>query len=133
MVTADDPDSETHLVVVALGINGRGDFAYDDALQMSRSLNFRLQLRNGNYLVNDELVAYANEGEDQLAAPSAIKGNKLRLLKQEERSEMRLESPQTLWDVLGRLIFTDRDGSIVAPATSWQSIAKPKFRHCAAC
>jgi adenine-specific DNA methylase len=114
MVTVDDLDSETRLAVIALGINGLGDFAYDDALQMSRSLNFRLQLRNGNYRVNDEMVAYANEGEDQIAAPLAIKGNKLRLLKPEERSEIRLENPQTLWDVLTGLIVIYRDGGIVA-------------------
>lgn len=114
MVTVDDLDSETRLAVIALGINGLGDFAYDDALQMSRSLNFSLQLRNGNYRVSDDLVAYAKEGEDQLAAPLAIKGNKLRLLKPEERTEVRLENPQTLWDVLNGLIVTYRDGGIVA-------------------
>lgn len=114
MVTVDDLDAETRLAVIALGINGLGDFAYDDALQMSRSLNFRLQLRNGNYRVNDEVVAYANEGGEQLAAPLAIKGNKLRLLKPEERSDVRLENPQTLWDVLNGVIVTYRDGGIVA-------------------
>ncbi|MBK1887786.1 DUF1156 domain-containing protein [Marinobacter sp. DY40_1A1] len=114
MVTVDDLDSETRLAVIALGINGLGDFAYDDALQMSRSLNFSLQLRNGNYRVSDDLVAYAKEGEDQLAAPLAIKGNKLRLLKPEERTDVRLENPQTLWDVLNGLIVTYRDGGIVA-------------------
>lgn len=114
MVTVDDLDAETRLAVIALGINGLGDFAYDDALQMSRSLNFRLQLRNGNYRVTDEAVAYANEGGDQLAAPLAIKGNKLRLLKPEERSEVRLENPQTLWDVLNGVIVTYREGGIVA-------------------
>lgn len=114
MVTVDDLDAETRLAVIALGINGLGDFPYDDALQMSRSLNFRLQLRNGNYRVNDEAVAYANEGGDQLAAPLAIKGNKLRLLKPEERSDVRLENPQTLWDVLNGVIVTYREGGIVA-------------------
>ncbi|TDO02846.1 MULTISPECIES: DUF1156 domain-containing protein [Halomonas] len=114
LVTVDDLDAESRLAVIALGINGLGDFAFDDALQMSRSLNFRLQNRNGNYRVSDDMVAYANVGEDERAAPLAIRGNKLRLLKPEERAAARLESPQTLWDVLGGLIVTHREGGIVA-------------------
>lgn len=114
LVTVDDLDAESRLAVIALGINGLGDFAFDDALQMSRSLSFRLQNRNGNYRVSDDMVAYANVGEDERAAPLAIKGNKLRLLKPEERAAARLENPQTLWDVLGGLIVTYRDGGIVA-------------------
>ncbi len=114
LVTVDDLDAESRLAVIALGINGLGDFAFDDALQMSRSLNFRLQNRNGNYRVSDDMVAYANVGEDERAAPLAIRGNKLRLLKPEERAAARLENPQTLWDVLGGLIVTYRDGGIVA-------------------
>ncbi|MAL94416.1 MAG: DNA methylase [Haliea sp.] len=114
LVTVDDLDAESRLAVIALGINGLGDFAFDDALQMSRSLNFRLQNRNGNYRVSDDMVAYANVGEDERAAPLAIRGNKLRLLKPEERAAARLESPQTLWDVLGGLIITHREGGIVA-------------------
>ncbi|WP_136067362.1 DUF1156 domain-containing protein [Modicisalibacter radicis] len=114
LVTVDDLDAESRLAVIALGINGLGDFAFDDALQMSRSLNFRLQLKNGNYKANDDMVAYANVGEDECAAPLAIKGNKLRLLMPEERASARLENPQTLWDVLGGLIMTHREGGIVA-------------------
>lgn len=114
LVTVDDLDAESRLAVIALGINGLGDFAFDDALQMSRSLNFRLQNRNGNYRVSDDMVAYANAGETERAAPLAIRGNKLRLLKPEERAETRLENPQTLWDVLGGLLVTYREGGIVA-------------------
>lgn len=114
LVTVDDLDAESRLAVIALGINGLGDFAFDDALQMSRSLNFRLHLKNGNYKASDDMVAYANVGEDERAAPLAIKGNKLRLLKPEERAAARLENPQTLWDVLSGLIVTHREGGIVA-------------------
>lgn len=114
LVTVDDLDAESRLAVISLGINGLGDFAFDDALQMSRSLNFRLQERSGNYRASDDAVAYVKTGEDERAAPLAIRGNKLRLLKPEERAEARLENPQTLWDVLGGLIVTYRDGGIVA-------------------
>lgn len=114
MVTVDDLDDETRLAMIALGINGLGDFSYDDALQLSRSLNFNLQQRKGNYRVSEGTVVYANQADGQLAAPLAKKGSKLRLLKPEQRLRERLESPQTLWDVLCGLIVTYREGGIVA-------------------
>lgn len=107
-------DAETRLAVIALGINGLGWFAYDDALQMSKSLGFALTRRSENYRVNDERVAYANERDVERAAPLASKGSRLRLLRPEERSELRLENPQTLWDVLCGLLTTYRAGGIVA-------------------
>ncbi|MCF8017315.1 MAG: DUF1156 domain-containing protein, partial [Chromatiaceae bacterium] len=114
LVTVDDLDAESRLAVIALGINGLGEFAFDDALQMSRSLSFHLQQRNGNYRVSDDLVAYVSVSDGERAAPLAIRGSKLRLLKPEERAEQRLEHPQTLWDVLCGLINIYRDGGIVA-------------------
>jgi len=90
------------------------EFAFDDALQMSRSLNVHLQQRSGNYRVSDDSVAYAGAGDGERAAPLAIRGSKLRLLKPEERAEQRLEHPQTLWDVLCGLIGIYREGGIVA-------------------
>ncbi|WPL18353.1 hypothetical protein Thiowin_03424 [Thiorhodovibrio winogradskyi] len=114
LVTVEDLDAESRLAVIALGINGLGDFAFDDALQMSRSLNFHLQQRNGNYRVSDALVAYASASDSERAAPLAIRGNRLRLLKPEERARVRLDNPQTLWDRLCGLILLYRDGGIVA-------------------
>ena len=114
LVTVDELDAESRLAVIALGINGLGEFAFDDALQMSRSLNFHLQQRNGNYRVSDDLVAYASASDSERAAPLAIRGNKLRLFKPEERAGQRLEHPQTLWDLLCGLIVLYRDGGIVA-------------------
>lgn len=61
--------------MIALGINGLGEFAFDDALQMSRSLNFHIQQRNGNYCVSDDLVAYASVSDGEPAAPLAIRGS----------------------------------------------------------
>jgi adenine-specific DNA methylase len=66
------------------------EFAFDDALQMSRSLNVHLQHRNGNYRVSDDLVAYASVSDGERAAPLAIRGSELRLLKPEERAKQRL-------------------------------------------
>ncbi|MCO6441613.1 MAG: DUF1156 domain-containing protein [Nitrococcus mobilis] len=113
-VTVDDLDAESRLAVIALGINGLGDFAFDDALQMSKSLNLALQRRNGNYRVDTETVVYANEADDQLAAPLAKKGSRLRLLRPEQRLSQRLAHPQTLWDTLCGLIVNYREGGVVA-------------------
>lgn len=114
LVTVGDLDAESRLAVIALGINGLGEFAFDDGLQVTRSLNLALQMRNDNYRVDNETVVYANEADGQLAAPLAKKGSRLRLLKPEERLEQRLANPQTLWDTLCGLIFNYRAGGVVA-------------------
>lgn len=113
-VTVDNLDAESRLAVIALGINGLGDFAFDDALQMSKSLNLALQMRNGNYRVDTETVVYTNEADGQLAAPLAKRGSRLRLLRPEQRLSQRLAHPQTLWDTLCGLIVHYRDGGVVA-------------------
>lgn len=113
-VTVSDLDAESRLAVIALGINGLGEFAFDDGLQVTRSLNLALQMRNGNYRVDSETVVYANEVDGQLAAPLAKKGSRLRLLKPEERLAQRLDNPQTLWDTLCGLIVNYREGGVVA-------------------
>lgn len=114
LVTVSDLDAESRLAVIALGINGFGEFAFDDGLQVTRSLNLALQMRNGNYRVETETVVYANEADGQLAAPFAKKGSRLRLLKPSERLEQRLANPQTLWDTLCGLIVNYRAGGVVA-------------------
>ncbi len=114
LVTVDDLDAESRLAVIALGINGLGEFAFDDALQMSRSLNFHLYNAKGNYRASDDRVAYANVQDSDRAAPLAIKGNKLRLLRPEERAATRLKYPQTLWDILHGMILSYREGGIIA-------------------
>lgn len=112
-VTVEDLDGESRLAVIALGINGLGAFAFDDALQMSKSLNLALQHRAGNYRVDPETVVYNNETDPDKAAPLAKKGSKLRLLAPEERNRQRLDNPQTLWDVLNGLVVQYREGGVV--------------------
>lgn len=114
LVDVTDLDAESRVAVIALGINGLGDFAYDDILQMTRSLNLRLNRADGNYRVSEDLVSYASNADGEKAAPFFMKGNKIRLLAPETRSLVRLENPQTLWDVLCGLITTYRDGGVVA-------------------
>ncbi|MFP4146333.1 MAG: hypothetical protein ACLFSI_01290 [Halorhodospira sp.] len=113
-ITVDDLDGESRLAVIALGINGLGAFAFDDALQMSKSLNLALQHKSGNYRADPEMVAYNNETDPAKAAPLAKKGSKLRLLAPSERDRQRLDRPQTAWDVLGGLIIQYREGGVVA-------------------
>lgn len=64
-------DAETRLAVVALGINGLGAFAFDDALQLSKSLNLALHNRSGNHRAADDGVAYPNERDDARARRAA--------------------------------------------------------------
>jgi adenine-specific DNA methylase len=113
-VTIADLDAESRLAVIALGINGLGAFAFDDALQLSKSLNLALHARSGNYRVANDGVAYANEKDDALAAPLAKKGSRLRLLAPDERLAVRLANPQTLWDMLCGVIVNYRAGGVVA-------------------
>ncbi len=56
----------------------------------------------------------AKSAKARYEEPLAIRGNKLRLFKPEERAGQRLEHPQTLWDLLCGLIVLYRDGGIVA-------------------
>jgi hypothetical protein len=78
-------------------------------------------------------VAYASVSDGERAAPLAIRGSKLRLLKPEERAEQRLEHPQTLWDVLCGLIKIYREAvssprATISAATT-NAIA-PRFAYC---
>lgn len=118
-VRVEDLDSESALAVMALGLWGHQPFAYDDALNLTRSLKVTLESKSGGYRTDQGVVGIAADGRntqrdaDGHFAPLAKKGSKLRLLSVNERSPRRLENPQTAWDKLQGMILNHREGGIV--------------------
>jgi len=122
-ITVDDLDTETAMALTVYGIWGHNDVAYSEALNLSKSLNFRLENRVAGYGIEDRLVAYNTEESGAkrkgasveavgYAAPLLKKGSKLRLAKPEERDKRRISKPQSDWDVLHGLIMCYRSGDI---------------------
>ncbi|HEH8515163.1 TPA: DUF1156 domain-containing protein [Pseudomonas aeruginosa] len=122
-ITVDDLDTETAMALTVYGIWGHNDVAYSEALNLSKSLNFRLESRIAGYGGEDRLVAYNTEESGAkrkgasveavgYAAPLLKKGSKLRLAKPEERDKRRIAKPQSDWDVLHGLIMCYRSGDI---------------------
>jgi len=115
---------EAAMAVTLFGIFRLAEFPYDEALNISRSLNIALENKSGGYVPNDRFIGYAtqetsagrakkSEAEDHgFHAPLVRKGSKLRLARPEERHAKRIELPQTEWDLLCGLILAYRDGDI---------------------
>lgn len=119
----DDLKAEAAVALTLFGIFGLSEFAYDEALSLSRSLNVRLEMKAGGYQVNGPVIGINTETQGRRAgnrdaeevgyhAPLLRRGSKLRLARPEERSPQRLEHPQTEWDLLHGLIMKYREGDI---------------------
>jgi putative DNA methylase len=116
----DDLDPETAMALTLYGIYGLYDLAYDEALNLSRSLNIRLEGKTGGYRIDqgqsfigiNQYTGGRSRGaraEDTgYAAPLIRKGSKLRLARPEERDKRRLEQPLTDWDRLHGLLLAFR-------------------------
>lgn len=117
-----DLSPETAMALTLYGIYGLAQFPYDEALNLSRSLNIALESRSGGYIaegrfigINSETVRRtrrARAEEKGFHAPLARKGSKLRLVMPEERDPRRLAKPQTEWDILHGTIIAFRKGDI---------------------
>lgn len=121
-------EPEAAAALILCGVYGLREFSYDDALNLSRSLNVSLQEKGGGYVANGGIVGinpevpgrYGREvrsqrkgGEDVgYHAPLVRRGSKLRLALPEERSKKRMERPQTEWDVMQGLILAYREGDV---------------------
>jgi putative DNA methylase len=116
-------DGETRMALTMFGVFGLAEFAWDEALNLSKSLGVGLHAAMGGYEVNNRIVGVntATEGRvkrargaeataDGFAAPLIRKGSKLRLALPEERYPCRLDAPQTDWDRLQGLIAEYRRG-----------------------
>jgi putative DNA methylase len=95
------------------------------ALNLSRSLNIRLEGKAGGYCIepgqrfigiNQDAKGRHSRGTrpeaNGYAAPLVRKGSKLRLACPEERDKRRLEHPQTDWDRLHGMLMAYRRGDL---------------------
>jgi putative DNA methylase len=124
-LAVDDLDPESAMALTLYGIWGLSPLAYDEALNLSRSLNISLSARPAGYRVEGRMIGINQEASGQrsrargaaaedsgLHAPLVRKGSKLRLALPEERHPRRLDHPQTDWDILHGLIMAFRRGDI---------------------
>jgi adenine-specific DNA methylase len=122
-LAVDDLDPETAIALTLYGIWGLYEFAYDEALNLSRSLNIALSTRPAGYRVEGRMIGINQDAAGQRSrsrgaeaedlgyhAPLVRKGSKLRLARPEERNARRLERPQTDWDILHGVILAYRRG-----------------------
>jgi hypothetical protein len=114
---------ETAMALTLYGIYGLSEFPFDDALNLSRSLNISLEMKSGGYTVSDRMIGINLETSSSRArhhkadhlgypAPLLRRGSKLRLTLPEERDMDRVERPQTEWDILHGLILKYREGDV---------------------
>ncbi len=118
----DDLKAETAMALTLFGIFGMGEFAYDEALNLSRSLNISLEGRDAGYTVQDGMIGINDErkgssrsrDDEEIGyhAPLVRSGSKLRLVKPEERHPKRIEDPQTEWDILHGVLLAYREGDV---------------------
>lgn len=120
-LTVKDLQPEAGIALTLLGIYGTEYFPYDDALSLSKSLNIKLENKNGSYRDEGDMIAINDEvsgkrhRDDEVEgyyAPLVKKGSKLRLVLPEERNERRLNNPQQEWDILQGLLLEFRKGDI---------------------
>jgi putative DNA methylase len=116
-------DGETRMVLTMFGIFGTAEFAFDEALNLSKALGIGLRNTPAGYEVDNGAIGInvAAEGRVRRArgaeaeaegypAPLVRRGSKLRLALPEERDPRRLAAPQTDWDRLQGLIMEYRRG-----------------------
>ncbi|MEA1960217.1 MAG: hypothetical protein U9N81_02815 [Bacillota bacterium] len=123
-LTINDLLPEAAMALTLYGIYGLGELPCDEALNLSRSLNIKLETKTGRYSIDDKFIGINNdssagrnhqrarEKDIGFHAPLIRKGAKLRLAMPEERNPKRLNNPQTEWDLLHGLIMQYRAGDI---------------------
>lgn len=116
-ITVEELDSETAMALTIYGIWGHTEVAYDDLLNLSRSLGIRLESKSAGYQVSEHEIGFnaGTRGKQQRTnieypAPLLRQGSKMRLVLPEERDPRRLQTPQTDWDHLHGLIEAYRKG-----------------------
>ncbi|MCD6261595.1 MAG: DUF1156 domain-containing protein [Deltaproteobacteria bacterium] len=120
----EDLSPEAAMALTLYGVYGLTEFPYDEALNLSRSLNIALESKTGGYPADGRFVGINTEAaagrrtrrsaaeETGFFAPLVRRGSKLRLARPEERNRRRLAHPQTEWDLLHGLVMAYREGDI---------------------
>ena len=136
-LAVDDLDPETSMALTLFGIFGLGTLAFDEANNVAKSLNVRMEAKSAGYRLEagDRLLGYSQEatgrrGQAQAAddvgyhAPVVRKGSKLRIAQPHERSAKRLERPQSLWDVMQGALVRYAQGDIPVARAYLETHAK---------
>ncbi len=116
-----DLSPEAAMAMLLFGIFGFAEFDFNDALNLSKSLNIALETKTGGYAANGRFIGINTQESGRraaglkahefgFAAPLVRKGSKLRLALPEERDPRRLANPQTEWDLLQGTIMAYREG-----------------------
>ncbi len=121
----EDLTPEAAMALTLFGIFGLSTFSFDEALNLSKSLNIRLENKGGGYTAEGQFIgintqasgtgrrsAHAQAEDTGFHAPLVRKGSSLRLARPGERHLRRLESPQNEWDLLHGLIMAFRTGDV---------------------
>lgn len=118
-----DLSAEAAMALTLYGMYGLAEFPYDEGLNLSRSLNIRLDERPAGYTPSAGMIGINTDANPRgttrqeaervgFHAPLLRKGSKLRLARPEERHNTRLEDPKTEWDALCGLVMAHRRGDI---------------------
>ncbi len=137
----EDLKPEAAMALTLYGIFGLADFPYDEALNLSRSLNIALEGRAGGYTISERMIGINDENRGRRAgrgsgdeentgyhAPLLRRGSKLRLALPEERNKKRVEDPQTEWDILHGLILAYREGDVPVARAYLAQHAEGRFQ-----
>jgi adenine-specific DNA methylase len=117
---------EAAIALTVYGIYGLSELPFDDFKNLCNSLGIERTNAAAGYTVEGSMVGVNADtqsrrrvGSSQEAeatgyhAPLVSKGNKLRLARPDERSQKRLEKPQTEWDILHGLLDAYTRGELV--------------------
>lgn len=141
-LSVDDLDPETSMALTLFGIFGLGALAFDEANNVAKSLNVRMEAKAAGYRLEDgdRMLGYNQEatgrrGQAQASddvgyhAPVVRKGSKLRLALPAERSAKRLEKPQSLWDVMQGALVKYEQGDIPVARAYLETHAKDNIER----
>lgn len=141
-LSVDDLDPETSMALTLFGIFGLGTLAFDEANNVAKSLNVRMEAKAAGYRLEDgdRMLGYNQEatgrrGQAQASddvgyhAPVVRKGSKLRLALPAERSAKRLDKPQSLWDVMQGALVKYEQGDIPVARAYIEAHAKDNIER----